>query len=129
MALPEIKLFIREIDPRAEKLFTRQFLEREMKRHDIKAVKMSHFLWTLRKGQPMIFDPEERTIWIAIDAPWEEVRQRLNRENAAGLDLSSEDEAAGFVFFHEAAHTDPLKSEYECDRYAAERIRQWRERR
>jgi hypothetical protein len=127
----EIKCFFREIDPRAEKLFTRRFLQKEMELHDIRVVRMSQVLLLLR-NQPMIYDPEERKILIDIDVDWEEARDRLNggdhsqREYAAGLDLNV-DEAMGFIFFHECCHSDPTKSETQCDRYARERIIQHRE--
>jgi hypothetical protein len=131
MGMEKLEIVLRytsdRIDPRAEAIFSRKFLDHEMKRHGIRTVGVNQLLWALR-GQPMVYDPEEQKILIDPSAPIEIVRQRLNEENGFGLGLAVE-EAWLFVFFHECAHADTTKSEYQCNQYAKKRIILWRRER
>jgi hypothetical protein len=121
--IPEIKVFFRTIDPKALSLFTRRFLEKEMEAHGIKEVAVTELLSILR-DQPGIYDPSEKKIVLDPTYPVDEMMRRL--KTCCDLDLTV-DEAWAFVFWHEASHADPNKSQAECDRYARERIIQHRE--
>lgn len=122
----EIKLVFRKIDPKALSLFTRRFLEKEMAAHNIREVAVSELLWVL-KGQPMVFIPSEKKIVVDPSYPVDEMRRRLEIGNGcADLDLTI-DECWGFIFFHECAHVDLAKSEWQCNEYARKRLLQWRE--
>jgi hypothetical protein len=121
-----------QIDLRALELFTRQFLEGEMKEHNIKAVEINNFLFLLRK-QPMCFDPSERKILIDLTIPPEELKRRMNHGDGSyrlyghNMDLDL-DECWAFCWFHEMAHADGTEAEHDCDFYARKKIREYRDR-
>jgi hypothetical protein len=136
------------IDPRIEALFPgRDWLEKEMTLHGVEAFQSSiatvgvkgfseRFEIDLcaQTNSPMITLPKFKVIYLDLLADWEIVRKRLNwpqgdilkiqcRYYSYPVILQTEQEARLFIFWHECRHIqDPTLPEWQCDKYARDRI-------
>jgi len=112
-----------EIDPEVGKLIPISLVEREIARLPslrVRKVLIDRYLWNSKlrawagyipEVEGIVFDPtvSASAICSAKNRDWE------------NLNLT-EDEAWIFVFHHELRHASGQESEWECDRYAVERI-------